>query len=378
MAPPPPRSAAAVAALFVAAVAAAAAGGRRVAAHSHLDTPRPMTTKHACRMGGSPHMNCPGPCPTEPSVSWASQATYKRGERYTVKWARNNHEGMDRRGEGRGRGKGRGAAEGWGERGCADSGSALRWNQGTKAGNVWTGSIAGAGDWEARRLGTWRGQEGSVRRERRQLTAPPVSVWCGALPAHFLPASNRIDAALPRTAGGFTRLTLVPKDQWTSKAAHAERAFWYSCWTAGRESCPASDKDQGGGGRCYDDQDGSRFGTLMTVPRIVPDGDYVLGYAWYGGMGDGFTESFFGDCTLLCGVAAEGRRGGRGAARPNTRAALFSHLLWRGGRGMAEHVCDEQPAATRLPRRARTSQGVVGGLAPGTGRVPFLTRPPAN
>lgn len=102
----------------------------------------------------------------------------------------------------------------------------------------------------------------------------------------------------PPPAGGFTRLTLVPKDQWTSAAAHSERAFWYSCWSAGREACPSGDKDKKGGGRCYDDGDGSRFGTTMTIPRVVPDGEYVLGYAWYGGLGDGFTESFFGDCTF--------------------------------------------------------------------------------
>lgn len=185
----------------------------------------------------------------------------------------------------------------------------------------------------------------------------------------------------PRTAGGFTRLTLVPKDKWTSKAAHKERAFWYSCWTAGRESCPAADKDQASGGRCYDDKDGSRFGTLMTVPRVVPDGDYVLGYAWYGGLGDGFTESFFGDCTLLSGVAAGGRGGGRGAARPNA-SAVRSCVFFGGG----SVDWRSTPATSRQPQRAcrgvlgvpRTPQRVVGGLVPCTGRVPFLTRPTAN
>lgn len=92
---PSTRSATAVAALFVAALAAAAAAGRGAAGHSHLDSPRPMTTKHSCRVGGDPPMNCPGPCPTEPSVDWSSQATYERGGSYGVTWARNNHEGRD-------------------------------------------------------------------------------------------------------------------------------------------------------------------------------------------------------------------------------------------------------------------------------------------
>ncbi|GAB0497932.1 hypothetical protein MMPV_009269 [Pyropia vietnamensis] len=123
---------------------------------------------------------------------------------------------------------------------------------------------------------------------------PPLPLFSILLA--FLPSLPPFPASLRLPpAGGFTRLTLVPKDQWTSKAAHAERAFWYSCWSAGREACPAADKDKAASGRCYDDGDGSRFGTMMTIPRVVPDGEYVLGYAWYGGLGDGFTESFFGD-----------------------------------------------------------------------------------
>lgn len=85
-----------VAAIFVAALMVVATTGRHAAAHSHLDTPKPMTTTHTCRVGGDPPMNCPGPCPTEPSVDWTSQATYERGGNYRVTWARNNHEGMDR------------------------------------------------------------------------------------------------------------------------------------------------------------------------------------------------------------------------------------------------------------------------------------------
>ena len=149
-----------------------------------------------------------------------------------------------------------------------------------------------------------------------------------------IPCSSPVDGVLLRPLGapfghahphpgGFTRLTLVPKDAWTSREAHDKRAFWYSCWSAGREACTASNKDIGTGGRCYDDKDGSRFGTSMTIPRVVPDGDYVLGYAWFGGLGSDMKSSFLGDCTWG-GTDRRAARGGRLGGRGG---------LWGSGRG---------------------------------------------
>lgn len=177
------------------------------------------------------------------------------------------------------------------------------------------------------------------------MTMPPLPLslfLLGSPPTVSPPlASSRLPPA-----GGFTRLTLVPKDKWTSKAAHAERAFWYSCWSAGREACSGADKDKASGGRCYDDGDGSRFGTTVTIPRVVPDGEYVLGYAWYGGLGDGFTESFFGDCTLE-GRETSGGGGGRTAGFRRAWHVYFS--VWQD-----EHT---EAAGTADRPRERQSRG---------------------
>lgn len=71
-------------------------------AHSSMTTPTSMSHTTDCRVGGPPgkHRNCPGPCPnvmlrsTGLGSSPASPAaTYARGQRVLLRWARNNHEG---------------------------------------------------------------------------------------------------------------------------------------------------------------------------------------------------------------------------------------------------------------------------------------------
>lgn len=75
--------------------------------------------------------------------------------------------------------------------------------------------------------------------------------------------------------GGFLRLSLVPVHQKMSHAVHARNAFRWSCWSHGRIGC--------GSGSCGTDRTRSRYRQFMTIPDVFPDGEYVLGYAWYGG-----------------------------------------------------------------------------------------------
>lgn len=90
--------------MVVVAVAAAIVGGLPppVAAHSSMTVPTSLSYTTDCRVGGPPHAlrNCPGPCPNvmlkAHGVGSSPQepaATYARGERVTLRWARNNHEG---------------------------------------------------------------------------------------------------------------------------------------------------------------------------------------------------------------------------------------------------------------------------------------------
>lgn len=75
--------------------------------------------------------------------------------------------------------------------------------------------------------------------------------------------------------GGFLRLSLVPVHQKMSHAVHARNAFRWSCWSHGRIGC--------GRGECGTDKTRSRYRQFVTIPDVFPDGEYVLGMAWYGG-----------------------------------------------------------------------------------------------
>lgn len=70
------------------------------AAHSYLTYPRSMSRMQGCRIGGHEDLwvrYCPGPCPNvdiDPETSPSKPAAvWARGGRYSVTYARNNHEG---------------------------------------------------------------------------------------------------------------------------------------------------------------------------------------------------------------------------------------------------------------------------------------------
>lgn len=90
--------------------------------------------------------------------------------------------------------------------------------------------------------------------------------------------------------GGFVRHTLVPPNQMMSKAVHSRNAFHYSCFGARPERATASDRRRDRWGYSIAGNDGKRsapgyYATTIIIPDVVPDGDYVLGWVWYGGTG---------------------------------------------------------------------------------------------
>lgn len=106
------------------------------------------------------------------------------------------------------------------------------------------------------------------------------------------------------------RLTLVPLDKMMDKKTHEKNAFHYSCW--GARTVPATPADlkrdrfgfniAGGDGKLH--SLGAGYHVVdITIPPVVPDGDYVLGWVWFGGVGGAlknpltntFKFGFFGD-----------------------------------------------------------------------------------
>lgn len=88
--------------------------------------------------------------------------------------------------------------------------------------------------------------------------------------------------------GGFLRLSLVPIDQAMNHTAHRVNAFRTSCWSHGRVWC--------GRGVCGNDRRRSRYKQTIKVPPVFPDGEYVLGFVWYGG---GYQQGDYYSCARV-------------------------------------------------------------------------------
>jgi len=78
------------------------------------------------------------------------------------------------------------------------------------------------------------------------------------------------------------RLTLVPTKHRYNHDVHHRNAFRWSCWDHGEVPCPNRSPSE-----CGNDNLGRRYQQWVKIPPVFPDGDYVLGFAWFGGYGLG-------------------------------------------------------------------------------------------
>lgn len=130
--------------------------------------------------------------------------------------------------------------------------------------------------------------------------------------------------------GGFLRLSLVPVHQRTRHDVHARNAFRWSCWSHGQIRC----RD----GKCGTDRKGWRYRQFITIPDVFPDGEYVLGFAWYGG-------SFFqGDYYSCARVRVQG-----GAPLSKSYTATLEHAR----DGKCESTANKLGICRREPCRGR-------------------------
>lgn len=138
---------------------------------------------------------------------------------------------------------------------------------------------------------------------------------------------------------GFVRLTLVPRKHRMNFAIHDKSVFHYACYDS--DSRPCRNPEFCGTG-LYEGE------TSFTVPP-VPDGEYVLGWSWYGsyaGTENGMQELFhFGDYWSCAFIRVQGGSvpavQGSAAYRPNfvtgTPAGTCMSLANRHG------VCAREP-----------------------------------
>lgn len=119
-------------------------------------------------------------------------------------------------------------------------------------------------------------------------------------------------------------MSLVPVDKMMNKVTHEENAFHYSCWGANPVRAKPSELGRDALGFSLVGSDGklhnlpvSYYTTEITIPPVVPDGVYALGWVWYGGMGgsiygnapeDPYPDGFFGDYWSCAFVSIKGGR----------------------------------------------------------------------
>lgn len=122
------------------------------------------------------------------------------------------------------------------------------------------------------------------------------------------------------------RWSLVPLWAASSKVYHARAAFHYACWSSGEFHCTPGSAEYWRD--CAEDRRGTAYRGGLRIPPHLPDGEYVLGFVWYGGyVGDHHSE--YGDYYDCARVRV------RGGVR---QAGSFTPT-WAPGRGEFHDSC---------------------------------------
>eukprot|EP00168_Porphyra_purpurea_P002319 TRINITY_DN1266_c0_g2_i2.p2 TRINITY_DN1266_c0_g2~~TRINITY_DN1266_c0_g2_i2.p2 ORF type:complete len:208 (+),score=16.54 TRINITY_DN1266_c0_g2_i2:688-1311(+) len=141
--------------------------------------------------------------------------------------------------------------------------------------------------------------------------------------------------------GGFARFSLVPADRAMDAHFHTRAAFLYTCWDTGAFKCRTRRERWRD---CKYDNKSMAYKRRLRIPRVYPDGLYVLGFAWWGGLDDGkgFNAALgdYYDCSYMR------IQGGRACS------AFTSRRLTRQG----SRAASQAPAA-----RASTCSACAGG-----------------
>eukprot|EP00168_Porphyra_purpurea_P010851 TRINITY_DN2712_c0_g1_i3.p1 TRINITY_DN2712_c0_g1~~TRINITY_DN2712_c0_g1_i3.p1 ORF type:complete len:420 (-),score=19.59 TRINITY_DN2712_c0_g1_i3:162-1421(-) len=90
---------------------------------------------------------------------------------------------------------------------------------------------------------------------------------------------------------GFVRWTLVPLNKANDWDAHDKGTFEWGCYEAGTYRCSPREKRE----HCTFDNKGQAHRGTVAVPKSAPDGEYMLGWTWVGGVGSSKRNVRFAD-----------------------------------------------------------------------------------
>lgn len=114
-------------------------------------------------------------------------------------------------------------------------------------------------------------------------TKPSTTVRRGdLLPVHIAKNNH---------AGGFNRWSLVRVEDINNRIAHEKGAFLWSCADSNVTHCNQNNRKR----NCRVDKNNEFYKKRIRIPTIYPDGNYVLGWAWYGGANRFAEKGAFGD-----------------------------------------------------------------------------------
>lgn len=129
-----------------------------------------------------------------------------------------------------------------------------------------------------------------LMRSDQSPTKPAVTTRRGGvLPVHIL-KNNHV--------GGFARWSLVPISDMYSKTFHAQAAFMFTCADVKVTKCERENRERD----CKVDRLNEYYRYQLRIPKVYPDGYYVLGWLWYGGLVSTGTHGAFGeywDCVYV-------------------------------------------------------------------------------
>lgn len=103
--------------------------------------------------------------------------------------------------------------------------------------------------------------------------------------------SLRVNILKNNHLGGFNRWSLVHVRDINDKSRHHRNAFLFTCGDNSMTTCPIELRTRD----CRFDDRNELYRPIIQIPTVVPDGVYVLGWAWYGGLTRNAFGGNFGD-----------------------------------------------------------------------------------